>query len=130
MSRLLFYHWAKDKYLNDDTPNGDFTMDMVCDRDFPWNHCFTKKALNDYREMVIFHLKKKHACDEAISTFETIFNEYIDSLAHTYESRKDYYKKWRQQNPERIAKYNRDYWNRKTVGESSNDERFENPTGI
>ena len=31
----------------------------------------------------------------------------------TYESRKEYYKQWRSKNKDRIAKYNKQYWERK-----------------
>lgn len=125
MGRILFYHWAKAKYLNEDNPNGDFVMDMVCDRKFPWYHCFTRKSLNDYRETVIYHLNAMNACDDAISVFGALFDEYLNDLEHTYESRKEYYKEWRRKNPDKVAKYNRSYWERKILKEGSSNGKLQ-----
>ena len=35
------------------------------------------------------------------------------------EAKKEYYKKWRKKNPDKIKKYQEDYWNRKA-------QKFEN----
>lgn len=114
MPHKLFYHWAKQKYLKSDTPNGDFVNDILFDRDFPWYHATTQKALSDYKDKVIFHLKKNHACPEAIETFEKMFKEFVEDMKHTYQARQQYYKEWRKKNPEKIKEYNRKYWERKS----------------
>ena len=113
MSRQPFFHWARKEYLDSHNPYGDFTRDMSMDADFPWFHAFTKNSLDRYHDEVISHLHLSNACAQAIDTFEEMFKVYLSSMEHSYNSRKEYYKTWRANNKDKIATYNRKYWERK-----------------
>ena len=113
MANLVFYHWAKGKYLGADNPNGDFVHDMCCDRDFPFLHSKSEKGLEDYHNLVLSYLHNKNACCQAIDVFEELFTEYKGGIKHTYNARSDYYKKWRKEHKEKIAEYNKKYWEKK-----------------
>ena len=116
MARQPFFHWARNEFLDSRSPYGDFARDMVMDRQFPWLHSFTKSGLEKYHDWVISHLHSSNACAAAIDTFEEMFKEYLSSMDHSYDSRKEYYKKWRANNKEKIADYNKRYWERKILG--------------
>lgn len=45
-----------------------------------------------------------------------------DSRQRAKELQRQYLKKWRKQNPEKVKKYNRDYWIRKAEKERKNNE--------
>ncbi len=113
MARRTFFHWARKEYLNSNSPYGDFAKDMSIDADFPCFHAFTENGLEKYHDEVIHHLHRSSACAKAIDTFEEMFKEYLSSMNHTYNSRKEYYKTWRANNKDKIATYNRQYWERK-----------------
>ena len=90
MSYKVFFHWAREKYLQDNSPKGDFVNDMIFDKTFPWMHSSTEKALDEYEQKVLIYLAHKNACKEAIDVFKLMFSEYRKSRNHSYSKRKEY----------------------------------------
>ncbi len=62
-----FYDWAIKTYSGKDNPRGDLAGDMKRDREFP---------RTDDKDAILFHLRQRHACREAIEVFESAWRRY------------------------------------------------------
>lgn len=65
-----FRKFLLDKYLKDDSPEGDFARDVKQDENFPHN-------VKDGYE-IKWYLESKNCCAECLETFEDLWEEYKD----------------------------------------------------
>lgn len=64
-----FVTWLEN-FKSVDLPIGDLANDVLSDKEFP------KKS---DKELILNHLRKKHACYEVIKTFEVVWDFYLKS---------------------------------------------------
>ena len=64
---IRFYDWAIDTYSGQDNPRGDLASDMKHDRAFP---------REDDKAAILAHLRRRHACRDAIAAFEGAWKRY------------------------------------------------------
>lgn len=60
---MTFKNWVLENYINEDSPEGDFAMDMRDDKDFP------ETKVYDY-------LRRVRACREAVQTYRELRKLY------------------------------------------------------
>lgn len=73
----MFYNWLLKNHVKKDTPFGDLARDARRDTEFP---------RVDDEQRILDHLKNKHACREAISTFKRAFKTYKKSQNNIREN--------------------------------------------
>lgn len=67
---MTFYEYTTKKYIDADSPLGDFARDIQGD---PFMRASKQKKFK-----ILGHLYKEDACEEAIRAFETIWEEYTE----------------------------------------------------
>ncbi len=73
---MMFKTWLR-QYLNDDTPYGDFARDVTADKQFPKNYPLRKEGAERVdHNIILYHLKARHACSECVAVFEETWSLY------------------------------------------------------
>ena len=71
-----FVEFITEKHGHEDSIEGDLARDIVTDAGFPK----PRKDLQKYHKIILRHLKLMHACEEAVTTFEECWADYINTL--------------------------------------------------
>ena len=64
---MTFKDWVIARNLDKNTPRGDFARDVMHDFNAPEK---------DDRDAWLMHLRRHHACPEAVGVFKALFAEY------------------------------------------------------
>ena len=68
-----FVEYMIENHLHENSLEGDLARDIHTDEGFPK----PRKDLQKYHKIILRHLKLMHACEEAVTTFEECWADYL-----------------------------------------------------